>query len=255
MRYSPYEIPALGDVTLLGVFAPGDEGFFGLERTLDLFRAEGVALVIQLGEALLPRATARSSDVDHLRRLLGQRQQAMLVCTDDLGRAEILRRSGVRNSGARMVRQNITHLDPGFSTRLLSGDSFVVVPADPSPDKVVGLEPFKATDPHPHHKPEDPGGIAVAVVVNHRDLKEATRLLAPRLLISAGPGEFRDDPSCRQGLEDGVSSTRVIVFGQSAGQRISHAIVHLTTGTVTLLPEPSRRAHRRIIDREQLESS
>ena len=253
MRYSPYVIPALGNVKLFGVFAPGAEGFFGLERTLDLFRAEGVALVIQLAEALLPRGTARSSDVDHLRRLLGQRQQALLVCTDDLGRAENLRRSGVRNSGARLVRHNITHLDPGFSTRMLNGDSFLVVPTDPSADNLLAGKPFNATDAQ--QEPGTCGEIAVAVIVNHRDLKEATRLLAPRLLISAGPGEFRDDPPCRQGLEDGVSSTRVIVFGQSAGRRISHAIVHLTNGTVTLLPEPSRRAHSRIIDREQLESS
>ena len=253
MRYSPYAIPALGDVTLLGVFAPGDEGFFGLEQTLDLFRAEGVSLVIQLGEALLPRGTAGSSDVDHLRRLLGHRQQALLVCTDDLGRAENLRHSGVRNPGARLVRHNITHLDPGFSTRLLQGGIFDFVPTDPGAHKLVGGEPFNGFDAH--HEPDSDGEVAVAITANHRDLEQATRLLASRLLISAGPGEFRDDLSCRQGLEDGVSSTRVIVFGQSAGQRISHAIVHLTTGTVTLLPEPPRRAHRRIIDREQLESS
>jgi hypothetical protein len=253
MRYSPYDIPDLGNENLLGVFGPGDEGFLGLERTLDLFRAEGVSLVIQLGEALLPRGTARSSDVDYLRRRLGERQQALLVCTDDLGRAENLRRSGVRGTGPRMVRHNITHLDPGFRTQLGNEVSFLVIPNDPGADTLVADEPFNA--PEAHQETDSRGGISLAALGNRLDPKEATHLLAPGLLIRAGTGEFRDDPPRRQGPQAGVSATRVIIFGQRAGQYINHAIVQLPQGTVTLLPEPSPRSRGRAVYPEQLESS
>ncbi|MHC5796486.1 hypothetical protein ACVXZ4_10030 [Lacisediminihabitans sp. FW035] len=253
MRYSPYDIPDLGNENVLGVFAPGDEGFLGLERTLDLFRSEGVSLVIQLGEALLPRGTARSSDVDYLRRRLGERQQALLVCSDDLGRAENLRRSGVRGTDPRMVRHNITHLDPGFRTQLVNGVSFLVIPNDPSADRLVAEESFNA--PKAHQETDSRGGIALAALGNHLDPKEGTRQLPPSLSISAGFGEFRDDPPRRQGPQDGASDTRVIIFGQRAGQYINHAIVHLPLGTVTLLPESSPRSRGRADYPEQLESS
>jgi len=68
------------------------------------------------------------------------------------------------------------------------------------------------------------------------------RELAPRLLITAGNGDFLDETYSRDDLDAGSSSSRVIVFGDRVGQRIDHAIVHLTTGMVTLFPEPSRPA-------------
>ena len=236
--YTPYTLPALGGVNRLGVFAPGDDGSDGLERTLDLFRAEGVALVIQLGEALLPRGTARSNDVDHIRRMLGRRQQAMLVCTDDLGRAVGLRRAGVRDTGARMVRPNLVHLDPGFSTRLSNDNIFVVVGPDPVASERVDVG-SAGLGPAPSVRRGPAGRVGLAVSASHPDVPRVVRELAPKLLISAGNGDFLDERYSRDDLDAGSSSGRVIVFGDRAGQRIDHAIVHLTTGMVTLFPVPS----------------
>ena len=236
--YTPYTLPALGGVNCLGVFAPGDDGFDGLERTLDLFRSAGVALVIQLGEALLPRGTARSNDVDHIRRMLGRRQQAILVCTDDLGRAADLRRAGVRDTGARMVRPNLVHLDPGFSTRLSNDDMFVVFSPDPVAGEHVDEEPAGA-GPASSVRRGLAGRVGLAVSASQPDVPRVVRELAPKLLISAGNGDFLDESYRRDDLDAGSSSSRVIVFGDRARQRIDHAIVHLTTGMVTLFPEPS----------------
>jgi hypothetical protein len=67
--------------------SPRGDGFDGLERTLDLFRSEGVALVIPA------RGSAASGNRAKQRRrhiqteCWGASQQAMLVCTDDLWRA------------------------------------------------------------------------------------------------------------------------------------------------------------------------
>ena len=236
--YSPYALPAFGGVNSLAVFAPGDDGFDGLERTLDLFRAEGVALVIQLGEALLPRGTARSNDVDHIRRMLGHRQQAMLVCTDDLGRAVDLRRAGVRDTGARTVRPNMMHLDPGFATRLSTGDLFVVVAGGASAEH-TGEEP-PAEPPAPGVRRGLAGRVGLAVSASQPDVPRVVRVLAPKLLISAGNGDFLDETYSRDDPEAGRPGSRVIVFGDRVGQRIDHAIVDLSDGTVSLLPEPTR---------------
>jgi hypothetical protein len=235
--YTPYAMPALGGVNRLGVFAPGVDGFDWLERTLDLFRSEGVALVIQLGEALLPRGTARSNDIDHLRRLLGRRQQALLVCTDDLGRAVELRRAGVRDTGARTVRPNMMHLDPGFATRLSTGDLFVVVAGGASAEH-TGEEP-PAEPPAPGVRRGLAGQVGLAVSASHPDVPRVVREFAPRLLISASNGAFLDETYSRDDPEAGLPGSRVIVFGNRGEQRIDHAIVHLTTGMVTLFPEPS----------------
>ena len=238
MGYTPYALPALGGVNRFGVFAPGDDGFDGLERTLDLFRTEGVVLVIQLGEALLPRGTARSNDIDHIRRMLGRRQQAILVCTDDLGRAVGLRRAGVRDTGARPVRPNLVHLDPGFSTRLSNDNMFVVFSPDPVASERVDEGPA-GLGPALSVRRGLAGRVGLAVSASHPDVPRVVRELTPKLLISAGNGHFLDETYSRDDLDAGSSSSRVIVFGDRLGQRIDHAIVHLTTGMVTLLPEPS----------------
>jgi len=238
MRYTPYALPALGGVNRLGVFAPGVDGFDGLERTLDLFRSEGVALVIQLGEALLPRGTARSNDVDHIRRMLGRRQQAMLVCTDDLGRAVALRRAGGWDAGARMVRPNLVHLDPGFSTRLSNDDMFVVVGPDPVASEHVDEERSGLGRARGVRRGLA-GRVGLAVSASQPDVPRVVRVLAPKLLISGGNGDVLDETYSRDDPEAGLPGSRVIVFGDRAEQRIDHAIVHLTTGMVTLFPEPS----------------
>jgi hypothetical protein len=239
MRYMPYALPALGVVNRLGVFAPGVDGFDGLERTLDRFRSERVALVIQLGEALLPRGTARSNDVDHIRRMLGRRQQAMLVCTDDLGRAVDLRRAGGWGTGARMVRPNLVHLDPGFSTRLSNDGLFVVVGPDPVASEHVDEEPAGMGRASCVRRGLA-GRVGLAVSASHPDVPRVVRELAPKLLIDAGNGAFLDETYRRDDLDTGSSSSRVIVFGDRAGQHIDHAIVDLSDGTVSLLPEPTR---------------
>ena len=239
MGYTPYTLPALGGANRLGVFAPGVDGFDGLERTLDLFRTEGVALVIQLGEALLPRGTARSNDVDHIRRMLGRRQQAMLVCTDDLGRAVGLRRAGGWDTGARMVRPNLVHLDPGFSTRLSNDNIFVVVGPDPVASERVDEGPAGLGPAHSVRR-GPAGRVGLAVSTSHPDVPRVVREFAPKLLINAGNGDFLDETYSRVDPEAGLPGSRVIVFGDRAGQRIDHAIVHLTAGMVTLFPEPSR---------------
>ena len=250
--YTPYAMPVLGGVTRLGVFAPGDDGFFGLERTMDLFRSAGVSLVIQLGEALLPRWTARSADIDHLRRLLGRRQQAMLVCTDDLGRAVELRRAGGWDTGVRMVRPNLIHLDPGFSTRLFNDTMFVVMGPDPTAlehadDGPSGLRFASGGRPEPLDQ------VGLAVSATHPDLTQVLRELTPKLLISGGHGDFLDETYPRDPAEAGLPGSRVIVFGNRAGQRINHAIVHLTDGTVTLVPEPSSRGQDPAADHRRTE--
>ena len=228
-RYPPYAIPALGGVKQLGVFAPGPEGFDQLEGTLDLFHAEGVALIIQLGEALLVRGTARSTEIDHVRRLLRLRQQAMLICTDDLGRAALLLRAGVRGGEARTVRPNIVHLDCGFRTRLANGDLFTVACPSPPPPDHPGGELACGEDS------DRSGRVGLAVCATEIDVTAVVRELAPKLFISAGNGQFLDK-SYNQEIPDGeVISCRAIVLGDRGGQRIDHAIVDLNDGTVRLL--------------------
>ena len=253
MGYTPYALLALGGVNRLGVFAPGVDGFDGLERTLDLFRSEGVALVIQLGEALLSRGTARSNDVDHIRRMLGRRQQAMLVCTDDLGRAIDLRRAGGWDTGARMVRPNLVHLDPGFSTRLSNDDMFVVVGPDPVASEHVDEEPA-GMGLAPGVRRGLAGRVGLAVSASQPDVPRVVRVLAPKLLISAGNGDFLDETYSQDDPEAGPPGSRVIVLGDRAGQRIDHAIVDLSDGTVSLLPEPTT-ANESAVDHRKRDGS
>jgi hypothetical protein len=238
MGYTPYALPALGGVKQIGVFAPSADGYDGLERSLDLFRSEGVALVIQLGEALLRRGTARNSDIDHIRRLLGRRQQAMLVCTDDLGRAPELQRAGVQGEGARCVRPNIVHLDGGFRTRLSNDDIFTVVCPSPTTPEHAGTGLASSS------RGGLSGRVGLAVCGTEIDVAQVVRELAPKLLISAGNGSFLDETYSQEDPEAVPVSTRVIVFGDRGGWRVDHAIVHLNDGTVTLLPElePEREA-------------
>jgi hypothetical protein len=231
MRYPPYAMPALGGVKQLGIFSHSPDGFDRLEESLDLFHAQGVALIIQLEEALLPRGTARSTDIDHVRRLLRLRQQALLVCTDDLGRATTLHRAGVRGESARMVRPNVVHLDGGFRTRLSNDDIFTVVgPSPTSPEYPSTGLPFGG-------RGGLSGRVGLAVCPTEIDVAAVVRELAPKLLISAGHGRFRDE-SFSYDVPGGTSiSSRVIVFGDRGGQRVNHAFVHLNDGTVRLLPE------------------
>lgn len=231
VRYPPYAMPALGRVDQLGVFSPAPDDFDGLEESFDLFHSEGVALIIQLGDALLSRGTARSTDVDHVRRLLRRRQQALLVCTDDLGRAAALHRGGVGGGGARTVRPNIVHLDSGFRTRLSNDDLFTVVCPSPTPSKHDGAELARGG------RAGLSGRVGLAVCATVIDVAAVVRELAPKLLISAGNGCFRDE-LFSQDVPDGEStSSRVVVFGDRGEQRVNHAIVHLNDGTIRLLPQ------------------
>ena len=230
-RYPPYATPSFGGVERIGVFAPGPKGFDQLESTLDLFHTEGVALIIQLGEALLMRGTARGTEIDHLRRLLRLRQQAMLVCTDDLGRAAHLLRAGVRGEDARTVRPNIVHLDCGFRTRLANDDLFTVV--RPSPTPPDHLSTVWASSGRGGLS----GQVGLAVSNTQLDLTAVVRELAPKLLISGGNGPFRDETFNQQIPGVGSSSSRVIVFGNRGGQRVDHAIVYLNDATVRFLPQ------------------
>jgi hypothetical protein len=220
MRYPPYAMPALGGVKQLGIFSPTPDGFEQLEESLGLFHAQGVALIIQLEEALLPRGTARSTDIDHVRRLLRLRQQALLVCTDDLGRATTLHRAGVGGGGARTVRPNMEHLDCGFRTRLSNDDIFTVVCPSPNPPE------HPSTDLAFGGRGGLSGRVGLAVCATEIDVAAVVRELAPKLLISAGHGRFRDE-SFSHDVPGGESiSSRVIVFGDRGGQRVNHAFVH-----------------------------
>lgn len=235
MGYALYALPALGAVKHVGVFTPGPDGFDQLERSLDLFRSEGVALVIQLGEALLGRGTARTTDIDHIRRLLGRRRQAMLVCTDDLGRAADLQRLGVQGEDSLAVRPNIVHLDGGFRTRLSNNDVFTVVCPSPSTPAHASLGPASSG------RGGLTGRVGLAFCAIELDVAPAVREHTPKLLISAGNGPFLDETYNQQDPESGWISTRVIVFGDvfvdRGGQRVDHAIVDLNEGTVRLLPQ------------------
>jgi hypothetical protein len=236
VRYPPYVTPSLGGVQLLGVLAPGREGFARMERTLDRFHEAGVALIIQLGDALLPRGTARSPDIDHVRRLLRRRQQALFVCTDDLGRATNLHRAGVQGGNARTVRPNIVHLDSGFRTRLSHDEIFTVVrPRSTAPSHIdVKFERSERGGLS--------GRIGLAVSATPMDVTKVVRELTPMLLISVGNGRFLDKSFSQEGSRGELIKSRAIVFGDRGGQCIDHAIVHLTTGMVTLFPEPSGSA-------------
>ena len=230
-RYPPYAMPSFDGVERIGVFAPGPEGFDQLEGTLDLFHAEGVALIIQLGEALLRRGPARSTEIDHYRRLLRLRQQAIIVCTDDLGRAALLLQAGVRGGDARAVRPNIVHLDCGFGTRLSNGDLFTVACPSPTPPDHPGtkLAYGRCGDP--------PGRIGLAVCATEIDVTAAVLELAPKLFISAGNGRFLDKSFSQESPNGELISCRAIVLGDRSGQRIDHAIVNLNDATVNLLPD------------------
>ena len=230
-RYPPYAIPSFDGVERVGVFAPGPEGFDQLEGTLDLFHTEGVALIIQLGEALLRRGTARGTEIDHYRRLLRRRQQAMLICTDDLGRAALLLRAGVRGGEARTVRPNIVHLDCGFRTRLSNGDLFMVVCPSPTlPDHPGGGLSSSG-------RGSLSGQVGLAVSNTQLDLTAVVGDLAPKLLISAGNGPSHDETYNQEVPGVGSTSSRVIVFGNRGGRRVDHAIVYLNDGTVRFLPQ------------------
>ena len=230
-RYPPYATPSFDGVERIGVFAPGPEGFDQLESTLDLFHTEGVALIIQLGEALLRRGTAHSTEIDHYRRLLRRRQQAMLVCTDDLGRAAHLLRAGVRGGDARTVRPNIVHLDCGFRTRLSNDDLFTVVCPSPSPPD------HPSTVWASNGRGGLAGQVGLAVSSTQLDVTAVVRELAPKLLISAGHGPFLDKSFSHESPSGELISCRAIVFGDRRGQRVDHVIVHLNDGTVRLLPQ------------------
>jgi hypothetical protein len=254
MRYEPYDMPALGGVKMLGVLAPRDDGFDGLQHSLDLFHSQDVRLIIQLGEALLSRGTARSTDVDHIRRMLGARKQAMLVCTDDLGRACELRRMGVRETGARAVQPNLIHLDPGFRTRLRTGDLFVVLGADCRAPANRDERPVRDRFGSDGRRGW-PDRIGLVVSAVRPDLPQIVDGLHPKLIISAGDGLFVDET---HGVDDpsaGQFGTRAIVFGDSDGRRIEHAIVGLTDGIVTLLPELIPGADDPAVDRPRMEDS
>ena len=231
MRYPPYATPSLGAVQLLGVFAPGPEGFDQFEGTLDLFHAEGVGLIIQLGEALLSRGTARSSDIDHVRRLIRRRQQALLVCTDDLGRATNLHQAGVQGGTARTVRPNIVHLDSGFMTRLSHDEIFTVVRPCSTTPKHDGAE-FDHSE-----RGGLSGLIGLAVSATPIDVTKVVRELATKLLISVGNGPLLDETFSLEVPGGGVIDSRAIVFGDRGGLQVNHAIVYLNDGTIRLLPE------------------
>ena len=227
-RYPPYAMPSFDGVERIGVFAPGPEGFDQLEGTLDRFHAEGVALIIQLGEALFMRGTARGTEIDHYRRLLRLRQQAMLVCTDDLGRAAHLLRAGVRGKEARTVRPNLVHLDCGFRTRLSNDDLFIVACPSPTPPDHPGTKLACGEDSDPS------GRVGLAVCATEIDVTAAVRELAPKLFISAGNGRFLDKSFSQESPGGELISSRAIVFGDHGGQRIDHAIVNLNDATVRL---------------------
>jgi hypothetical protein len=226
MRYPPYAMPALGEVRQLGVFSPAPNGFDRLEESFDLFHSEGVALIIQLGEALLLRGTASNTDIDHVRRLLRRRQQALLVCTDDLGRAANLHQAGVGGTDYRTLRPNIVHLDCGFRTRLLNDDVFTVVCPSPAPPEHLskGLT-FGG-------RAGLSGRVGLAVCATEIDVAAVVRMRAPNLLISAGNGPFLDESFSQETPGGELISSRAIVFGDRGGQRVNHAIVHLSDGTV-----------------------
>ena len=227
-RYPPYAMPSFDGVERIGVFAPGPEGFDQLEGTLDLFHAEGVALIIQLGEALLRRGTARSTEIDHYRRLLRRRQQAILVCTNDLGRAAHLLQAGVQGRDARTVRPNIVHLDSGFKTRLSNGDIVTVVCPGPAPPQHPKRELACGEDS------DRSGRVGLAVCATEIDVTAVVRELTPKLFISAGNGRFLDKSFSQESPGGELISSRAIVFGDRRGQRIDHAIVNLNDATVRL---------------------
>jgi len=81
--------------------------------------------------------------------------------------------------------------------------------------------------------------VGLAVSASHPDVPRVVREFAPKLLISAGNSDFLDETYSRDDPKADLPGSRVIVFGDRARQRIDHAIVHLTTGMVTLFPEPS----------------
>ena len=83
------------------------------------------------------------------------------------------------------------------------------------------------------------GRVGLAVSASHPDVPRVVRELTPKLLITAGNRNFLDETYSRDDPEADLPGSRVIVFADRAGQRIDHAIVHLTTGMVTLFPEPS----------------
>lgn len=254
MSYGPYALPTIGGVKRLGIFAPGDDGFDRLPQSLDLFHTHGVRLIIQLGEALLPRGTARSTDIDHIRRLLGRRQQAMLVCTDDLGRTLELRRAGVRETGARTVRPNLTHLAPGYSTRLSNGDLFMVIGPDLVAGGPAGAAPVSDRSASGWESGRA-GRVGLAVSAIHSGVAEVVHELAPKLFISGGSGVFVDEVRRLDDASIGCASSRVIVFGVRDGKRIDHALIQLSEGTVTFLPDLPARVPDLGVDRRQIEES
>jgi hypothetical protein len=238
MAHMPHALPFLDGVTRVGVFAPLD-GFDKMKRSLDVFCSEGGSLVIRLGEALLPmRVVAGSTHVNRLGLWLSQSRQALLVCTDDLGRTAGLRRFTVRPVAARTIRSNIVHFDPGLTTSLFNRGTFVFVGANPAAwdfadESLVGGRTATGI------WRVSSGWVGLAVSTTPTNMSEDVRWLAARLLISAGAGAFLDDT---QGGEDPVGdpvTARVIVFGDRDGQRINHAVIHLTDGRVIPVPHPA----------------
>lgn len=239
MAYMPYALPFLGGVTRVGVFTPAPDCFEQVKRSLELFRSQGVSMVIQLGEARLPlRIVAGSTHVNRLGLCLGQRQQALLVCTDDLGRTAGLRRFTVQPVATRTIRSNLAHLDPGFNTSLFNGGTFVVVGADPAAWDYAD-ESLAGRNAPTGIRRVSSGRVGLAVSTTPTNMSEVVRWLAPRLLMSAGAGAFLDDIYGGEDTEADPATTRVIVCGDRDGRRNNHAVIHLKNGRVTPLPHPA----------------
>ena len=240
MGYTPYALPTLAGVNRFGVFARADGGFAQLRWSLDMFQMRGVALIIQLGEVTLrPRDTARSNDLDHVRRMLGVRQQVMLVCTSDRGRADVLSRLGVQGALIRAVRFNLFHLDPGFTAKLVSGDLFAVLGECDAPTSAVGAAPQELLLAD---EAGDRFGLAVSVTSNH--MMESARQLGPKLLIIAGAEPSNEIISLADvGLDRPV--TRLVTLGNAANEWGDHAIVDVRTGGLETVSSEVLEALRR----------
>lgn len=238
--YMPYVLPTLAGVNRFGVFARADGGFAQLRWSLDMFQMRGVALIIQLGEVTLrPRDAAQSNDLDHVRRMLGARQQVMLVCTNDRGRADVLSRLGVQGALIRAVRFNLFHLDPGFTAKLVSGDLFTVLRECDAPTSAVGTAHQKL---RLAEEGGDRFGVAVSVTSNH--MTESARQLGPKLLIIAGAESSNEIISLADAGPD-RPVTRLVTLGTADCEWGDHAIVDVRTGALETVASEVLEALRR----------
>ena len=213
MGHMPYVLPTLTGVNRFGVFARADGGFAQLRWSLDIFQMRGVALIIQVGEVTLrPRDTAQSNDLDHVRRMHGKRQQVMMVCTSDHGRADVLSRLGVQGALIRAVRPNLFHLDPGFTAKLVSGDLLTVLGECDASLSGVGAAPQELLLAD---EGGDRFGVAVSVTSNY--MMESARQLGPKLLISAGAEPSNKIISLADTGPD-RPATRLVTLGTAASE-------------------------------------